>query len=474
MSTNPTAKRGWSLAVLLAMQLMVILDGTIVTVALPTIQDDLGFSATGLAWVVNAYLIAFAGLLLLSGRLGDLLGTKRVFVTGLVVFTAASVLAGLAVNPAMLVIGRFAQGLGGALASAVILGMIVGLYPKPGEQARAMGIYSFVSAGGGAIGLIAGGVITQTLGWQGAFLVNLPIGVIVLPAALRLLNRDRGLGLRDGADVWGALLVTAGLSLGVFAIIQSAEPGAEPAIVASYGAVAVVLLVAFTVRQARSAKPLLPLRLFRNRITTVANLVVVLVFAAGFGFQFFTALYLTKVLQFDAMRTGLAFLPAPVTLGTVSLFVANRVIDRFGSRAALLTGLFGLGAGLALLSRMPVDGNYLIDIMPALFLMGAGMGLSMPALIMTAMSGAKPADAGLASGLNNTAQQVGAAVGVAVLASLAATVSDGQDTASALRDGYQVATLLAAGFVFAGLVIGWLALRPRPVVAEAEPEPARA
>jgi MFS family permease len=259
------------LAVLCAMQLMIILDGTVVTVALPTIQSDLGFSQAGLAWVMNAYLIAFAGLLLLAGRFGDLIGGKRIFLAGLSVFTAASLLCGLAGSSELLIAGRFAQGVGGALASAVILGMIVGLFPAPGEQARAMGVYSFTAASGAAIGLIVGGVITQTVGWHWAFLINVPIGLTALVLATRLLVADRGIGLGKGADVLGAVLVTAGLSLGVYAIVQTAEPTAETVRTIVLAAVALLLLAAFVVRQARAAHPLLALRIFRDRRLAVAS-----------------------------------------------------------------------------------------------------------------------------------------------------------------------------------------------------------
>jgi EmrB/QacA subfamily drug resistance transporter len=472
-------RRGLSLGVLLAMQLMVILDGTVVTVALPTIQDELGFAPSGLAWVVNSYLIAFAGLLLLSGRLGDLIGSKKVFLTGLITFTLASVLCGVAVTPEMLIVGRFAQGVGGALASAVILGMIAGLYPQPAEQARAMGIYSFVSAGGGAIGLIAGGVITQTLGWEGAFLVNVPIGAVTLVLAVRVLAHEQGLGFRRGADLLGAVLVTTGLSLGVYAIVQLAEPSSGTGQTLGYAAASVALLVAFLVRQAKATTPLLPLRIFRNRQISAANVVVVLVYAAGFGFQFLNALYLQRVLGFDSLQTGLAFVPAPVTLGTTSLFLAARLTGRFGTRKVLFAGLIALGAGLALLSRAPVGGDYFVDVLPTLVLMGAGMGLALPAVITMAMFGAEPGDAGLASGLNNTAQQAGAAVGLATLATLAASdtgsrLEAGADAVSALRDGYSAAFLLSAGFVIAGLVIAFITLRPArtPEPTERVAEPA--
>lgn len=453
-----------ALLVLCVMQLMIILDGTIVTVALPTIQNDLHFSQAGLSWVVNSYLIAFAGLLMLSGRLGDLLGGKRVFLAGMTVFTLASLLCGMATSQEMLIGGRALQGIGAALASAVILSMIMKLFPEPGEQARAMGIYSFVSAGGASAGLITGGLITEALGWHWVFLINLPIGALALIAGIRLLSAEESLGLRAGADAVGAVLVTAGLSLGVFTISQTSEGHRGAGELIAYGVVAVVLLAAFVVRQAKAARPLLALRIFRNRETTGANIVVVLVFAAGFGFQFLNALYLQRVLGYDSMQTGLAFLPAPLVIGTVSLFFSARLTARFGTRRVLLTGLLALALGLLLLSRAPVDGHYWIDIAPTLFIQGLGMGLAVPAVIMRAMSSVSPADAGLASGLNNTAQQAGAAVGLAVLATVATGRSNtlaaqGVQTVTALRDGYSLAFLVAAVLVFLGWVVTWAALK---------------
>lgn len=445
------------------MQLMIILDGTIVTVALPTIQSDLHFSQSGLSWVVNAYLIEFAGLLLLAGRLGDLLGAKRVFLWGLAVFTAASLLCGLADTPEWLIAGRALQGAGAALASAVILGMITRLYPEPGEQARALGVFGFVSAGGASAGLIAGGAITDSLGWPWVFLINLPIGVVVLIAGTRLLDAGESLGLRAGADAIGALLVTAGLSTGVFTIAQISEGTRSGGELILLGTVTVSLLTAFVVRQATTSHPLLALRIFRDRGTSGANVVVVLVFAAGFGFQFLNALYLQRVLGFDSLQTGLAFLPAPVVLGAVSLFLSARLTARWGTRRVLLGGLSALGAGLMLLSRAPVGGNYWIDVAPTLVVQGLGMGLAVPAVIMRAMSGVAPTDAGLASGLNNTAQQAGAAIGLAVLATVATRHSNtlagrGVDVTTALRDGYSLAFLVAAGLVFLALLVAWAVL----------------
>ncbi len=455
------------------MQLMIILDGTIVTVALPTIQQALGLSQGGLSWVVNSYLIAFAGLLLLSGRLGDLIGTKKVFLAGLLTFTVASLLCGLAGSPELLIAGRFLQGVGAALSSAVVLGMIVALYPEPGEQARAMGVYGFVSAGGASAGLIAGGVITETLGWHWVFLINLPIGAVALAAGLRLLAGRPGLGIRAGADAIGAVLVTAGLSLGVFTISQISEDRFGPGELGLYGAIAVLLLVAFVIRQARAARPLLALRVLRNREISGANIAVVLVFAAGFGFQFLNALYLQRVLGFTSMQTGLAFLPAPLVIGTMSLFFTARLTARFGTRRVLLTGLVALGAGLLLLSRAPADGNYAVDVLPALVIQGFGMGLAVPAVIMRAMSGAAPTDAGLASGLNNTAQQAGAAVGLAILATVATAHSDslisaGVAQAQALRDGYGLGFQLSAGLVFLAWLVTFLVLRDRPAPRQPE------
>ncbi len=475
--TAPSAvrSRSWALAVLCAMQLMIILDGTIVAVALPAIQRELDFSQAGLAWVMNAYLVAVAGLLLLSGRLGDLVGKRPVFLAGLAVFTVASLVCGVAGSKEVLVVGRFAQGVGGALASAVILSMIVGLYPEPAKQARAIGVYSFASASGGAIGLIAGGVVTETLGWHWAFLVNVPIGVAALVLAVRLLASDRGIGLREGADVIGAVLVTTGLSLGVYTIVQSAEPGTSDVRTIGFGVVALALLVAFVLRQAKAAKPMLPLRIFRAGQLSVANLVIVLIVAAGFGFQFLTALYLQQVLGYSSMQTGLAFLPAPLAIGTVSLFLAARLTARFGTRTVLLTGLVGFAAGLLLLSHAPVNGDYLVDVMPPLLVMGVGFGLALPAIMMLAMAGVEPTDAGLASGLNNTAQQAGGAVGLAVLATLAASrtgdlLDEGAAPLSALRDGYSLAFLVAAGFVLASFVLAFLRLK-RPPLVVAEPAP---
>src|SRR5216683_1082843 len=325
--------RWLALIVLCTGMMMIILDGTIVTVALPTIQRDLGFSQSGLAWVVNAYLIAFGGLLLLAGRLGDLIGAKRVFMAGLVVFTAASVLCGVSGSQGMLIGARFAQGVGGAMASAVSLGMIVRMFPEPPQQAKAMGAYSFVGAGGASIGLVLGGVLTQALSWHWIFFVNAPIGIAAALAGARLLESDRGIGLREGADVAGALLVTVGLMLGVYAIVETTRYGGGSSRTLGTAAVALALLTGFVARQATAARPLLPLGVFRSRKISGANLVQALAVAGAFGFQVLIPLYMQRVLGYGAAKTGLAMLPAAAVIGTLSVGVSARLNARFGERA---------------------------------------------------------------------------------------------------------------------------------------------
>jgi EmrB/QacA subfamily drug resistance transporter len=461
MVASAYPRRGPALAVLCAMSLMIVLDSTIVAVAVPAIQLDLGFSPAGVAWVVNGYLIGFAGFLLLAGRLGDLLGARRVFLAGLGVFTAASLLCGLAGTAGLLVAGRFVQGVGGALASAVIFSLIVRLYPEPGPQARAIGVYSFTQAGGAAFGFVAGGLLTEAAGWPWIFLVNVPIGVAVLAGALRVLPREAGLGLADGMDVSGAVLITAGLSLGVYAIVDG---------VLWYGVTAALLVAAFLLRQRYARRPLAPLPVLGRRRLLGTGAAVVLIFATGMGFQFVNALFLQRVLGLDAIGTGLAFLPTPIVIGLISLFVAPRVTARLGARPVLLTGLGVLAAGLLLLVRVPVEPRYLTDVLPALLIMGLGIGVVIPAIIMLAMAGAGPRETGLVSGLTNTAQQAGAALGLAVLAVVAARVTDaslaaGAAEVAALRDGYSRAFLTAAGFTLGALLIGAVVLRrgPSPV-----------
>ena len=382
---------------------MIILDGTIVTVALPSIQRQLGFSAVSLSWVVNAYLIAFGSLLLLAGRLGDLIGRKRMFLAGLAVFTVASLLCGLSAGPAWLIAARFAQGIGGAMVSAVSLGMVVTLFPEPREQARAIGAFSFVGAAGASIGLVLGGLLTEAVGWHWIFFVNVPIGVLVMLPSVKVLQAAPGTGLRNGADWLGALLVTSGLMLGVYAIVGTSQYGLGSARTLGEAALAAAVLAAFVIRQATARAPLLPLRLFANRALAGANLAQLLVIAAAFGFQVMITLYLQRVLGYGAASSGLGLLPTAAVIGTVALGLSARIAARFGPRAMLLAGLGLITAGLALLTLVPVQASYPTQILPPLLIFGAGGGLCLPALASLGMSGATPADAEIARSITQTA-----------------------------------------------------------------------
>jgi EmrB/QacA subfamily drug resistance transporter len=459
--------------------LMIVLDATVVNVALPSIQDDLGFSQSSLAWVVNAYLIAFGGLLLLAGRLGDLVGRRTILLVGLVVFTTASLLCGAAQSQGMLVAARFLQGLGGALTSAVILGMIVTLFPEPREQAKAIGVYAFVASAGGAVGLLAGGVLTQAINWHWIFFVNVPIGIGTAVFAARMLERDAGIGFGRSADATGATLITGALMLAVYTIVKpAAEQGWGATRTLTLGAVAIVLLAGFVVRQATASNPLMPLRIFRSRTIVGANLVQVLSVAGMFGMFFMGALYLQRVLGYDALETGLAFLPVTIIMGTLSMRYSEPLITRFGARNLLVPGLSLVMAGLAVFALAPVDGHYVVNVLPVMILLGAGAGICFPALMGLAMSGATPADAGLASGLVNTTAQVGGALGLAVLATLstgrsADLLADGTPNAAALTGGYHLAFWIAAGLVAAAIAVALTVLAPQSATAEApQAEPA--
>jgi EmrB/QacA subfamily drug resistance transporter len=458
-------KRWLALYVLCAGVLMIVLDATIVNVALPTIQDDLGFSQANLAWVVNAYLVPFGGLLLLAGRAGDLIGQRRVFLTGLAVFTGASLLCALAQSQEILIGARFIQGIGGALASAVILGMIVTMFPKPAEQAKAIGVYTFVAVAGGSIGLLAGGVLTEAINWHWVFFVNLPIGVATALFALRLVEPRPGLGVQAGADLPGAALVTGSLMLGVYTILEAGEKGWGSTQTLVLGAISISLLIAFLYRQAQIANPLMPLRLFRSRIVSGANLVQGLVVVGMFSMFFLGALYLQRILGYDALEVGLAFLPWTIVMGAMSFRFTARLNMRFGPQATLVPALVIIAAAMIFFAQTPVDGSYVTDILPAMILMGLGTGLAFPSLMMLAMSGATPQDAGLASGLVNTTVQVGGAIGLAVLATLATErtdglIAEGDSAASALNAGYHLAYLIGAGLVGVAVVVALVMLRP--------------
>jgi EmrB/QacA subfamily drug resistance transporter len=475
VTTETSDRRRWlALYVLCGGMLMIVLDATIVNVALPSIQEELGFSQSSLAWVVNAYLIAFGGLLLLAGRVGDLIGQRRVFLIGLAVFTAASLLCATAQSQGVLIGARFVQGAGGAIASAVILGMIVTMFPDPREQAKAIGVYSFVASAGASIGLLAGGILTEAINWHWIFFINVPIGIATALLAVRVVDDREGIGLREGADIPGAVLLTGGLMLGVYTLLQVGEQGWGSAQTLGLGAASVALVAGFVVRQARIENPLMPLRLFRSRNVTGANLVMALLVVGFFGMFFLGALYLQGILGYSPLEVGLAFLPACIVMGGLSLGLAERLIMGVGPRPALIAGLVSAAAGLLLFTQAPVDGSFVAHLLPVMLLLGAGAGLSFPALMTLAMSGATPSDSGLASGLVNTTVQVGGAVGLAVLATLATErtdglLADGESAASALNSGYHLAFLIGAVLVVAAIGVAVGVLRS-PAPAEGEQE----
>jgi EmrB/QacA subfamily drug resistance transporter len=459
-------KRWIALYVLCAGMLMIVLDVTVVNVALPSIQDDLGFSQSSLAWVVNAYLIAFGGLLLLAGRFGDLLGRKNVFMAGLALFTVASFVCGAAQSQGVLVAARFIQGVGGAMTSAVILGMIVTMFPQPREQAKAIGVYAFVASAGGTIGLLAGGVLTESINWHWIFFINIPIAIVTAYLAVRLIERDQGIGLAQGADTPGAILITTSLMLGVYTIVKpAADYGWGDPQTLGLGAASLALLAAFVVREARAAHPIMPLRIFRSRNVSGANVAEGLLVAGMFGTFFMGSLYMQEVLGYDPLQIGLAFLPATLIMATLSIRYAEPLIMRFGARRSLVSGMVLVAASLLLFTRASVDGSYVEHVLPVMILLGFGIGVCFPALMSIAMSGATQADAGLASGLVNTSAQVGGAIGLAVLATLSATrtdnlIADGESTASALTSGYHLAFLIGAGLVVAAIAVALAVIEP--------------
>jgi EmrB/QacA subfamily drug resistance transporter len=461
-----------ALYVLCIGMLMIVLDITVTNVALPSIKDDLGFSQSSLAWVVNAYLITFGGLLLLAGRIGDLIGRRRVFLYGLAVFVVASILCGASQSEAMLIGARLLQGIGGAMTSAVILGMIVTMFPEPAEQAKAVGVYAFVASAGGAVGLLIGGILTQTINWHWIFFVNAPIGAACAFFAHRLLEDDKGIGFGEGADGLGAVLITASLMLGVYTIVEpAATEGWGAPLTLGLGAGSLVLLALFIAREATAKTPLIPLRIFRSRNVTGANLVQVLTVAGMFGMFFMGSLYLQLVQGYDALQIGLAFLPICIIMGALTGRYSEPLIMRFGARRLLFPGLGLVAAGLILFTRAPVDATYAIDVLPVLILMGIGIGICFPALMTIAMSGATKADAGLASGLVNTTAQVGGALGLAVLATLSTERSEsleaaGRSTAEALTSGYHLAFWIAAGLVLAAIAVAAIVIQPEEKAAE--------
>jgi EmrB/QacA subfamily drug resistance transporter len=460
-----------ALYVLCLGMLMIVLDGTIVNTALPVLKESLDFSDGNLTWVLNAYLIPFGGLLMLSGRIGDLIGQRRMFLWGMSLFTFASLLCGLAESQEVLIAARFLQGVGGALGSSVILGMIITMYKEPREQGEAIGVYSFVASAGGSLGLLLGGVLTDILSWHWIFIVNVPIGIATVILARRLVPDRAGLGFKDNkVDVPGALMLTGGLMIAVYAIVGVEKEGWGSAQTLGLAAVALVLLTGFVVRQARIAHPLLPLRIFRSRNVTGANLVLLGVLAGMFSVFFFGARYAGEILGYSPIEIGLAFLPMTLLIGGASTRAAQPIAERFGQRYTLIIGLTLIIAGVLLFTRSPVDGSYVIDMLPSMVLLGFGAGLSFPSIMGLAMSGSTPQDSGIASGLVNTSMQVGGAIALSVLATFAAErtssqLDGGASASEALNAGFHVAFFIAAGIAALAIVAAALVLRDEPAPA---------
>jgi EmrB/QacA subfamily drug resistance transporter len=460
MSPITDTRRRWlALYVLCLASLMIVLDVTIVGVALPSIKQSLGFSDTSLAWVVNGYLLTYGGFLLLGGRLGDLFGHRRLFIAGISVFTVASLACGLATTQWFLVAARSVQGLGGAVASAVSLSLMMNLFTEPGERAKAMGIFGFVASGGGSIGVLLGGILTDTLSWHWIFLVNFPIGVLVVLLTLRLVPGTPAPTERGRLDVAGAITVTGSLMLAVYAIVNGNQNGWTSARTLGILGTSALVFAAFLAIESHVRVPLMPLRLFRLRNLSTANVAGMLWAAAMFAWFFMAALYLQLVLGYSPLQIGLAFLPGNVIMGALSIGLSAKLVMRYGIKKPLATGLLLAAAGLALLVRAPVDGNFAVDVLPSMILLGLGAGMAFNPVLLAAMGDVDPAQAGLASGVVNTSFMMGGAVGLAVLASVAASRThalslSGHDQLSALTGGYHLAFLIGALFAAGAAVIG--------------------
>jgi EmrB/QacA subfamily drug resistance transporter len=464
--TLDSRTRWLALYILCLGDLMIVLDSTIVNVALPSIREDLGFSQTSLAWVVNAYLLTFGGFLLLSGRLGDIYGHRRLFLIGIALFTVASVACGVSTTPGLLVAARAVQGFGGAVVSAVALSLMMNLFTEQADRAKAMGIFGFVMSGGGTLGVLLGGVLTDTLNWHWIFLVNVPIGVAVIVLTLKLLPGAHGSAARGRLDVAGAVTVTASLMLAVYAIVNGNDTGWTSGQTLGLLGAAVVLLVAFVSIEARVRSPLIPLALFKLRNIVVANTVGILWAAAMFAWFFVSALYLQLVLGYSPLEVGLAFLPANLIMGAFSIGLSARLVMRFGFRIPLSAGLLVAAVGLVLFARAPVDGSFVIDVLPSMILLGVGAGMAFNPVLLAAMSDVDPSESGLASGVVNTAFMMGGALGLAVLVSLASSRTDSLRASAhgplaSLNGGYHAAFLVGALFAASAAIIGGTLLRTR-------------
>jgi EmrB/QacA subfamily drug resistance transporter len=482
VSSTPSSgiidKRRWiALIVVCLAMLMNALDGSIVNVALPSIQHDLHFSQSNLTWVVDAYLIAFGSFLLLAGRLGDLLGRKKVFLSGVAIFTLSSLVCAVATSQAMLIAARFVQGIGGAVSTSVIVAIIVTEFTGATERAKAMSAYMFVAVGGGSIGLLVGGVLTQAVNWHWIFVINVPIGILTFFLGSVLIKENAGLGVRHGLDVTGSLLMTTSLVIGIYAVVKASTYGWLSVHTLGFGAVSVVLMSAFLVLESRVAKPIMPLRIMKLRSLTASSVVRGLTFAAMFAVFFFGALYLEKVLGYAPLHTGIAFLPMTLAMAVMSLGLTSRLLIRFGPMKLLVPGMSAAIIGLLLLSRTPVHANYFVSILPAFLLLGMGMSISAVPLLTIAMAEVPKNDAGLASGIVNVSMWLASSIGLAIFGTLAASkttslVAEGQSQASALVAGYHVTFLIGAILAAMGLIVTLVLLRaPAKGVVEAQASP---
>jgi len=473
------ARRWLALLVVCVGQLMIVLDSTIVNVALPSIQRDLHFTQADLTWVVNAYLITYGSLLLLAGRAGDLIGRKKVFLAGVIVFTMASGLDGLAPDAITLIAARALQGIGGAMSAGVIIAILVTGFPRPEERAQAMSVFTFVIAGGGSLGLLAGGALTQAINWHWIFFINVPIGVATFLFGWWLVGENDGVGLRHGVDVLGSVLVTAAMMAAVYAIVTASSDGWTSAQTEGFGGVAISLLVIFFVVEASVRNPILPLRILRIRSLTGASVARALLATGMFSNFFLGALFLQHVRGFSAFDTGLAFLPATLALAALSLGVTARLMRSFGPRALLIPGLITITIALALEATAGQGAGYFPTLFGSYLLFGIGAGMSFMPLLTIMMSEVPAADAGVASGVGNVTMQVGAALGLAALGTVSADrardlVLSGQTVVSALTGGYQFGFAIAAALVAGGLLVALIVLRPAPrprMLPESAPEP---
>ena len=467
VEARSSRRRWWALVVVCLGMFMNSLDGSIVNVALPAIQRDLHFSQSGLVWVVDAFLITFASFLLMAGRLGDLVGRRLVFLAGIAVFTVSSIVCGVAINPAMLVVGRFVQGIGGALSASVIIAIIVTEFPEPGERAKAMSAYIFVAVGGGSIGLLVGGVLTQALSWHWIFFINVPIGVATFLLGRTLIMENVGLGIRNGVDVTGSVMVTLALMLGTFAIIEATQYGWVSIHTLVFGGASLLLLGGFVLLESRRANPILPLRILRIPTLVNSSLIRSFLFAGMSTTLFLGALYLENVLDYSPIRTGLGFLPISLVMGLLSVAITPRLVARFGSKRVLVPGMIAATVGLLMLTQIGPGSSFTTAVAPAFALLGFGAGTSFLPLLTIAMADVPQADAGLGSGIVNVSMQMAGALGLAVLGTIAtehtkALELAGQSRISALSGGFRVAFLIAAVSVGVGAVMAIVLLKGTP------------